>query len=155
MRYFDEDKCKVTDSSLGMSKVENATAEGLYVKDLFHENDIPLSNIIGFASDNCSTMLGANKGVQALLTKDVPSVFVMGCVCHSLALCCSEACKHLPAWLESFVKDVCCYFACSSKRQHDFQMIQDVVHVPKHRILKLSQTRWLSIGAVIDRIFEQ
>ena len=104
VRYFDEDKRKVTDSLLGMTEVENATAEGLdkCVKDLFHENDIPLSNIIGFASDNCSTMLGANKGVQALLKKDVPSVFVLGCVCHSLALRCSEACKHLPSWLESF-----------------------------------------------------
>ena len=156
VRYFDEDKRKVTDS-LCMIEVENATAEGLYkcVKDLFHENDIPISNIIGFASDNCSTMLGTNKEVQALLKKDVPSVFVMGCVCHSLALCCSEACKHLPSWAESFIKDVCCYFARSSKRQHDFQMIQDVVHVPKHRILKLSQTRWLSRGAVIARILEQ
>ncbi|XP_068207490.1 uncharacterized protein [Palaemon carinicauda] len=34
-------------------------------------------------------------------------------------------------------------------------MIQDVVQSPKHKMLKLSQTRWLSRGLVLSRILEQ
>ena len=137
--------------------MEDGTAEGLYkaVKELLKSKGIPMENIIGFSSDNCSTMLGTNKGFQALLKKDCPSVFILGCVCHSFALCSSHASKHLPAWLETFVKNVCCYFARSSKRQNDLKMIQDIVHAPKHKMLKLSETRWLSRSEVISRILEQ
>lgn len=34
-------------------------------------------------------------------------------------------------------------------------MIQDIIHEPKHKNLKLSQTRWLSRGSVISKILEQ
>lgn len=146
VRYYDKNKWKVTDALLDILEVEDASAEGLYkvVKKLFQSKDIPLTNIIGFASDNCSTMMGSRSGFQARLKGDVPSVFILGCVCHSFALCASHACSHLPSSLEAFLKDICCYFSRSSKRQHQFKLIQEVVQSPKHKILKLSQTRWLS-----------
>lgn len=50
---------------------------------------------------------------------------------------------------------MCFYFSRSSKRSHAFDLIQDVVAVKKHRMLKLCQTRWLSRGQVVDRIIEQ
>ena len=148
---------KVTDALLAAIEVEDSSAESMYatVKGLLQEKSIPLKNIVGFGSDNCSVMMGATTGFQTRLKADVPGVFVLGCVCHSFALCANHASKHLPSWLESFVKDVCCYFARSSKRQHQFRLIQDVVDAPRHRVLKLSQTRWLSRGQVIARILEQ
>ncbi|KAK3885504.1 hypothetical protein Pcinc_010245 [Petrolisthes cinctipes] len=134
VRFYDEEKRRVTDALLDVIEVDDANAESLYksVKELLQCNEIPLHNIIGFGSDNCSTMLGAHKGFQAYLKKDVPSVFILGCVWHSFALCASHAASTLPSWLESFLKDVCNYFARSSKRQHLFQMIQDVAQTPKH-----------------------
>ena len=157
VRYYDKNKLKVTDALLDILEVEDASAEGLYkaVKKLFQSKDIPLTNIIGFASDNCSTMTGARSGFQAHLKGDVPSVFILGCVCHSFALCASHACAHLPPFLETFLKDICCYFSRSSKRQHQFTLIQEVVQSPKHKMIKLSQTRWLSRGHVISRVLEQ
>lgn len=157
VRYYDQNRGKVTDSLLDIVEVEDASGEGLYtaVKELFSSKDIPISNIIGFSSDNCSAMLGRNSGFQAFLKRDVPSVFVLGCTCHSFALCASHASSHLPSFLEQFLRDVCCYFARSSKRQHQFKLIQDIVDSPKHKMLKLSQTRWLSRGQVIARILEQ
>lgn len=157
VRFYDEQKCKVTDALLDVVEVDDASAEGLFksVKELLKSKDIPLQNIIGFASDNCSKMLGAHKGFQAYLKHEIPSVFILGCVCHSFALCASQASNTLPSWLESFLKDACGYFARSSKRQHLFQMIQDVAQTPKHKMLKLSQTRWLSRGSVVSRILEQ
>lgn len=124
------------------------------VEELLKNKDIPLSNIIGFDSDNCSTMMGVNNGFQVHLKKDVPSVFILGCVCHSFALCASYACIQLPSYLESFLRNICCYFSRSSKRQQEFGMFQDIVHSPKHKMQKLSQIRWLSLGQVISRVLE-
>ncbi|GFN97812.1 Zinc finger protein 862 [Plakobranchus ocellatus] len=42
-----------------------------------------------------------------------------------------------------------------SKRNHEFQLLQEVAEAPKHRILKLAQTRWLSMEAVISRLIER
>ena len=100
-------------------------------------------------------MLGTKSGFQAYLRNDVPSIFVLGCICHSFALCASHACTTLPSFLEQFLRDICCYFSRSSKRIHQFQVFQDITHSPQHRMLKLSQTRWLSRGKVISRILEQ
>ena len=157
VRYFDSCKQDVTDELLNSIVVEDGTAAGLYiaVKSLLSENNIPISNIIGFGSDNCSSMMGKTSGFQCLLKKDVPSVFVMGCVCHSFALCASHAVSVLPSYLETFLKNITAYFSRSSKRQRDFLMIQEVANAPLHKIPKLSQTRWLSRENVISVILEQ
>jgi len=57
---------------------------------------IPLVNIIGFASDGCNTMFGPWNSVTSRFKEDFPEVIVQKCICHSLALCGSEACKILP-----------------------------------------------------------
>ena len=45
--------------------------------------------------------------------------------------------------------------AVAIERQHAFQLVQDVVKVPEHRILKLAQTRWLSRAKVVSRKLQQ
>ena len=99
--------------------------------------------------------MGANGGFQKLLKDDVPSVFVMGCVCHSFALCASQAVSVLPSYLETFLKDITSYFSRSAKRQRDFSLIQEAANTTKHRIPKLAQTRWLSRENEISVTLEQ
>ena len=82
-------------------------------------------------------------------------MFVLGCVCHSFALCANAASKRLSSWLEAFIKNVYFYFSRSSKRNTQFELLQDVVQAQKHKILKLCEKRWLSREAVIERIVEQ
>ena len=154
VRFFDKKKLDVVDALLDTIIVENGSAQGLYhaVTALMQDKNIPLSNIVGFGSDNCSTMMGTKSGFQTLLKKDVPGIFVMGYVCHSFCLCSSHAVKLLPPFLESFLKNVSSYFSRSSKRLNDFRSIQDAVKVAPHKIPKLAQTRWLSRGNVIKVI---
>lgn len=93
----------------------------------------------------------------AFLKLEVPSVFILGCTCHSV-LCVTHAFSHFLFFLKQFVRNVCCYFARSSKRNHQVQLIQevkDIVHSPKKRMLKLSQTRWLSKEKIITWWIEQ
>ena len=150
-------KLDVVDALLDTVIVADGSAAGLFssFRSLLEARNIPLNNIIGFASDNCSTMVGGRNDFQKLLKDEVPSVFVLGCVCHSFALCASHAVAVLPSYLESLLKDVTSYFSRSSKRQNDFTMIQNVIGAACHRIPKLSQTRWLSRENVINIILEQ
>lgn len=56
--------------------------------------------MIGFAADGTNTMMGAHNSLQALIKKDIPNVFIIKCICHSLALCASYACENFPNGLE-------------------------------------------------------
>ena len=82
VRFFDTEKLDVVDRLLDAVTVENESSLGLYksVKYLLEKHEILIDNVIGLGADNCSTMMGVNKGFQKLLKDDVPSVFVMGCV---------------------------------------------------------------------------
>ena len=72
-----------------------------------------------------------------------------------MALCASHAINVLPSYLETLLKDVSSYFSRSSKRKRDFMAIQQVVRVVPHKMVKLSQTRWLSREKVISTVITQ
>ena len=80
VRYFDPSRQNVIDTLLDTIAVEDGTAQGLYqaVKNLLKEKNIPFENIVGFGSDNCSSMMGQKSGFEKSLKDDIPSVFVMG-----------------------------------------------------------------------------
>lgn len=111
--------------------------------------------VIGFAADNCAVMMGDSNGVQARFKRKIPNLFVLGCVCHSMHLCSSAACLKLPSAMEDLARDIYSYFKNSSKRLNEFAELQTFLHLKSHKILKVSQTRWLSIEAVVNRILEQ
>ena len=56
------------------------------------------------ASDIASVMLGCNNGVAAKLKAIVPSVIVVHCVCHRLALACADSNQEL-----SYIEKVTTY----------------------------------------------
>ena len=71
LRYFDLKKLGVTDALLDTVVVENGSTVSLFnlFKHLFEERNIPITNIVGFGSDNCSTMFGKKNGFQKLLKR--------------------------------------------------------------------------------------
>uniref|UniRef100_A0A0L8I5Z8 DUF4371 domain-containing protein n=1 Tax=Octopus bimaculoides TaxID=37653 RepID=A0A0L8I5Z8_OCTBM len=104
--FFDEQLLNVKDALLDAIVLENSLSRGLYdaVKSTLTKEDVSMSNILGFASDNCSTMIGNKSGFQKLLRNDISTVFTIGCVCHSFALCSSHAVKMLPSYLKFYFK---------------------------------------------------
>lgn len=99
--------------------VATATAQHLFetVIKSFEENSIPIENIIGFGSDGCNTMMGCHNSVSNRFRAKCPGIIALKCVCHSLHLCASDACKQLPAECEKLTRDIYNYFATSSKIQ--------------------------------------
>lgn len=147
VRYVDINLEKVRDRLLSLIEVSDCTAEGILQQILttIENLSIPLENLLGFAADNAAVMMGKYNGVQAKLKQINPNIFVLGCICHSLHLCASAAAEKLPSETEDFVRDIYNYLSCSSKRLHEFQEFQDYVNVKPKKLLKPSQTRWLSL----------
>lgn len=136
---------------------EGATAERLFqeVINTFDEAAVPLENMIGFAADNCNTMLWSHNSVASRFKQLLPGITIQGYVCHSLHLCASEACKTLPRKPEDLARQIYGYFKNSSKRQAQFKEFQDFCELKPHKILKPSQTRWLSSLEVVQKILEK
>lgn len=149
---------KVADWFLGMIPLQDATAKALYesVVSFFVSNHIPYKeNMIGFGADGANSMLGARNSLSTLPKNDIPGLFVMKCICHSFALCASYACATLPKDVEDLARDVFSYFSCSPKRIGMLKEFQSFMNVKPHKLLHLSQTRWLSLHMVVSRLLEQ
>ncbi|KAJ8971181.1 hypothetical protein NQ317_003559 [Molorchus minor] len=109
------------------------------------------SNSIGFGADNASTMMGHIGGVQQQLLQFNPDLYVLGYTCHSLNLCSSAACTKLPNSVKELTRDIYPYFLHSNKRPEAFAEYQLFTDLKPHKILRPSQTRWLSLESVINR----
>lgn len=113
-----------------------------------------LFSLVGFSADTCNTMFGVHASVTALLKKKCPHLLAVKCSCHMSHLCTSYACKTLPSILEKSVKWMYNHFARSSNRRKAFAEFQQFTEVTPHAILKVCDTRWLSLEAAVVRILE-
>lgn len=155
-RVFHENN--IQDYFLGLIPVPAATAQALYDEITGHFNKLNINykqNLIGFAADGANVMMGIHNSVSTKLQADIPNVFIMKCVCHSFSLCADYACKKLPKIVEDLAKDIYTYLQYSFKRQSEFNQFQNFLSIKPHKILQLSQTRWLSLLPVVQRLLEQ
>jgi len=102
---------------------------------------------VGFCSDTCNVMFGANHSISNILA--------VKCSCHSIHLVASKACRMLPEESKITVRDIVNTFSKGSARRREFSAFQDFANISKHVILSPGQTRWLSLEASVLRILEQ
>ncbi|KYM96899.1 hypothetical protein ALC62_12436 [Cyphomyrmex costatus] len=132
------------------------TADKLYsaFKECLENKGIPLSNIVGMASDNASVMIGVRDSFVTRLKKEVPALVVLKCICHSSALIASKACSKLPDSCENVLHAVATYFSISAKRSAILREFQNFFGVESRKILKLSGTRWLVLQKCVTRLLD-
>lgn len=65
---------------------------------------IPISKLIGVASDDANVMIGKNNSFLSHLQNDLPSLVLMQCICHSAALVASKAAEKLPRSPEDLIR---------------------------------------------------
>lgn len=157
VRFFCNSQRRVRAHFLKLIEVSSADADGITtaVLDVFEKAKIPLSNIVGFAADTTNVMFGSHHSVSTILADKIPNIFAMKCLCHSAHLCASHSCEKLPRAVEDMIRDTYSYFSHSAKRLAEFSKFQHFVETEPHRILKPSQTRWLSLQMCVKRILEQ
>ena len=134
-----------------------ANAARLYEKitATFTEENVPLNNVAAFASDGCSTMMGAHNSVSQRFQQNNPTTVIVKCPSHSIHFCAENAMKQLPNDIVKFCSAIYKFFSRSPKRQHTLVEFQVFLDTEIHKMLRPSSTRWLSLEASISRIIEQ
>ena len=139
--YVDDD-LKPVNRFLDIVEATDSGAKGLYqaMKIVLQEKSILLSNIIGYSSDTCNVIFATCCHHQMQLSYDS-------------SLCIS----HMPKVVYNprrFVQEHLLPLQ-SVLRKKDFEEFQAFVEVQPHKLLKLSQTRWLSLESCVTRVLEQ
>ena len=90
-----------------------------------------------------------------MLKDDQPHLVAVGCSCHQIHLCASYACVKMSTSLEDMLRNTYSHFSRSCQRKKELQEFQVFCQVPMHNLLSISQTRWLSLENVVNRVLEQ
>ena len=155
VRFWDEQIRKVATRFLDAPVCNIATGETLFnaLAGVLETRNIPWKNVIGFASDSASVMVGKRNSVLSRVIIQQPDVFSMGCICHLAALCAAAGLKKLPLSIDDLLIDVYYHFKNSSKRCEEFSIIlQEFDGIAPVRVLKHCSTRWLSLERAIKRL---
>lgn len=106
-------------------------------------HSITWTNVVGYASDTASVMVG---GHNSVLSRIRNKVFSLECLCHLAALCAAAALKKLPVSVDKLLIDIFYHFKHSAKRWSTFADIQaEFEDIKPLRVLKHSTTQWLSL----------
>ena len=70
-----------------------ATAQAIYdlLKEELLSSQLGIKNLMGLATDGASVMVGTREGVTSKLKRDNPCIIAIHCVCHRLALACTDS----------------------------------------------------------------
>ena len=143
--------------STSHDEATGSTGEHLFqlLTSYFNKHAIPLENLIGFAADGASNIMGVHNSLCSRLRVVAPGVTILKCTCHSLHLCASQAAKTLPRMCEDLIRNIYTYFSHSAKRVNEFKEFQSFCEVKPHKLLHAAQTRWLSLEMAVNRVVEQ
>ena len=149
VRFFSDRENRVKSKFLKLIEVTmtDASMLTLAILSLFESKQIPVDNMIGYASDTTNVMFGEHHSVVSLLKECLPNLFVMKCRCHSAHFCASHACEKFPRAIEDLARDIYSYF-CHRLSEYE-------TNTKPHQLLKASQTRWLLLANCVSRIIEQ
>jgi len=135
---------------------KDSSAEKLF--DAFKKEmwklQIPFLNIIALSCDNAPVMTGKYTSFKKKLQDICKNLLTFACPCHSAALIAHAACGKIPDYCEEFVKKIANYINSSPKRSAIFEEFCECFQETNRKILKLSDTRWLSRHSCIERLIE-
>ncbi|XP_061728457.1 uncharacterized protein LOC133533482 [Cydia pomonella] len=158
--YYSCTHKKIISTYLDIPMLYECDADGIVaaIKASLTRFGIPLKHLMGIGTDNAAVMVGVNNGVYAKLKRELPSLVLVRCICHSLQLAVSAATKEfLPRNLEFIIKKTYDWFSRSSSRQAAYKELYKLIndgHDPL-KIVQSCQTRWLSVESAVARIYTQ
>lgn len=149
-------KGKVFTHYLCLVETEGSSANELYTSVIktLEKLDIDISKCSSLATDGPSVMTGIRAGVVALFKKRNAHLISVHCVAHRLALASSQAASEFSYLVkyQDILKRVHSYFENSPKNTKRLQQIQSLMEQTPKKVLKLSTTRWLSLGNSVSNM---
>lgn len=134
------------------------------IKTDIEQSGLDIGKMYGLSTDGASVMVGRSNGVAAKLREYNDKLINIHCVCHRLALACTDSCSSLKCIkdAETLLRQLWYYFQNSPKRMAVFLKsqleLQKIYLDPKRktqkivsrRLKKACQTRWLSFGSSVS-----
>ena len=157
VRYLDESVGTIVCVLLTMVEwKQESTGENIFrlLDQELKKRNIPWSNCMSFSSDNASVMSGLGKGVIAYIMRVQPSIYFMGCACHLLNIAAQKAAKELPCSVSDVLIDIYYFLDKSANRKQKLKEFQGLYGDSTRKILKLVNTRWLSLGQCLNRLLD-
>lgn len=157
VRSFDPSLGRVTVMLLQICESRESTGRAIFelLDSELKKIGIPWSNCVSFAADNAAVMQGLGKVVEAFLKAQSPHIYLVGCACHLIHLAAERASRQLSVNIEDFLVTIYYYLDKSSKRKSSLRDIQIMCDADVRNILKMSSTRWLSLGQCVNRLLQQ
>ena len=82
-------------------------------------------------------------------------MYLLKCFCHSFHLVAGHACETLSNTAEQLTHDIYNHFKNSPNRKKSYEEFQQFFDCEPHKILKPTQTQWLSLSHCVKRIISQ
>ena len=120
---------------------------------LFERDSIPLSNIIGFATDTTNVMFGEHNSVASCLKKKSQTYFLRNVFVTVHTYVHHMPVKSFPIHLKNFFEIICTTTLATVP--NIIRTIQSFAEVEPHKLLRPCQTRWLSMYTCVARVTEQ
>ncbi|KAK3915237.1 Zinc finger protein 862 [Frankliniella fusca] len=129
VKYVDPKTSFIRTDLLHMLELDpiDCSAEKIFglFENVMNKYEIPMTNIIGLASDNANVMIGVNNSFYSRLKIICPWLVLLNCICHSSHLCSSKACAKLPSEVKKLLSETTNFIANSPKRQAQLQEFQE------------------------------
>ena len=98
IQFWDQENSSVTTFLSSQNVLEdfascNSEAITELVKKDLAACNLDISRLMGLSTDGASVMVGKNNGVAAKLRQRNSNLLNMHCVCHRLALACTDTCQ--------------------------------------------------------------
>lgn len=97
VQYFDSDSGTVETKFLSVQDVleehHSANAQAIYdlVKKELQLSQPDIEDLMGLATDGAAVMVGTREEVASKLKRENPAMIYIHCVCHKLALACTDS----------------------------------------------------------------
>ncbi|KAL2102327.1 hypothetical protein ACEWY4_001495 [Coilia grayii] len=116
-------------------------------------NGLDWSRCVGVCSDGAAAMTGRNSGVPALIKQNAPHAVFTHCMLHREALVAKRIDDELNQVLQDTIQAV--NFIKTRPLKHRlFALLCNEMEARFHGLLLHSNVRWLSRGAVLNRVYE-
>ena len=127
------------------------------IVSFFESKNLDIHKLVGQGYDGAATFSGERNGVQKRMRVHAAHSIYIHCACHRLQLASMQAANSIPEIKKMFgtMGSIWKLFFYSPKKAENLKEVQSVLKLPELKIVKLSDTRWLSHERCVRAIYRE
>ena len=127
------------------------------ISSFLESKNLDYRKLIGQGYDGAATFAGERNGVQKRMQTLAAHSFYIHCACHRLQLASMQAANSVPEIKKMFgtMGNIWKLFFYSPKKAESLKAVQSILKLPELKIVKPSDTRWLSHERCVQAIYRE